>query len=153
MRNKIITAAIAMAAPGLLLGAMPASAATTFDKAPSTEATSFTDNVWEHSRKDDRRHYRNHRNGSQRNYYAAQQRRGYYGEPVNNRTRVWRGKDNRYYCKKENGTTGLLLGGAAGALAGHQIAGSGDRTLGALLGAAGGALLGRAIDLGDSRCN
>lgn len=145
MRNKIATAAMALAAPALMFGAMPASAAPSFDKAPKTQVA-HTESAWEHSKKD-RRYYRG---ASSRNYYAAP--RGYYGEPVNYRTRAWRGNDGRYYCKKENGTTGLLIGGAAGALAGHQIAGSGDRTLGALLGAAGGALLGRAIDLSDSKC-
>jgi hypothetical protein len=140
---------MALAAPALMFGAMPANAASSFDKAPNAQAASHTESAWEHSKKKDRRYYRN---GSSRNYYAAQPRRGYYGEPVNYRTRAWRGNDGRYYCKKENGTTGLLIGGAAGALAGHQIAGSGDRTLGALLGAAGGALLGRAIDLSDSHC-
>lgn len=147
MRNKIVTAAMALAAPALMFGAMPAGAASTFDKAPKIQAVSHTESAWEHSKKD-RRYYRG---APPRNYYSAQPRR-YYGEPVNYRTRAWRGNDGRYYCKKENGTTGLLIGGAAGALAGHQIAGSGDRTLGALLGAAGGALLGRAIDLSDSSC-
>ncbi|MET0587675.1 MAG: glycine zipper 2TM domain-containing protein [Novosphingobium sp.] len=146
MRNKIVTAAMALAAPALMFGAMPASAAPSFDKAPKSQVA-HTESVWEHGKK--HKHY--HRNYSERNYYAAP-RRAYYGEPVNYRTRAWRGNDGRYYCKKENGTTGLLIGGAAGALAGHQIAGSGDRTLGALLGAAGGALLGRAIDLSDSSC-
>lgn len=148
MRNMIATAAMALAAPALMFGAMPASAATSFNKAPKVETTSHTESAWEHSK---RKHHRHYRNYSERNYYAAP-RRAYYDEPVNYRTRAWRGDDGRYYCKKENGTTGLLIGGAAGALAGHEIAGSGDRTLGALLGAAGGALLGRAIDLSDSRC-
>ena len=149
MRNKIVTAAMALAAPALMFGAMPASAAPTFDKAPKAQ-TAHAEAAWEHSKKE-RRYYREGYRDGRRNYYSAP-RRAYYGEPVNYRTRAWRGNDGRYYCKKENGTTGLLIGGAAGALAGHQIAGSGDRTLGALLGAAGGALLGRAIDLSDSSC-
>ena len=69
-----------------------------------------------------------------------------------NGIRYWRGDDGRYYCRRSNGTTGLLIGGAAGALLGREIAGRGDRTLGAILGAAGGALLGREIDRGGSRC-
>ncbi len=71
-------------------------------------------------------------------------------ERVNRNTRVWRGDNGRYYCQKENGTTGLLIGGAVGGLAGHEIAK--DKTLGAILGAAGGALLGRAIDKSDAAC-
>lgn len=58
----------------------------------------------------------------------------------------WRGDDGRYYCRRDNGTTGLLIGGAAGAIAGSEIAGRGDRTVGAIIGGIGGALLGRSID-------
>ena len=80
--------------------------------------------------------------------------RGRYYEPrrITRSSQVWRGDDGRYYCRKKNGTTGLIIGGAAGALLGREIAGRGDRTLGAILGAAGGALLGREIDRGGSRC-
>jgi outer membrane lipoprotein SlyB len=65
--------------------------------------------------------------------------------------RTWRGRDGRYYCRKPNGTTGLIVGGAAGAIAGHQIAGRGDKTLGAIIGGAAGALLGREVERGLSR--
>ena len=67
-------------------------------------------------------------------------------------TRVWRGDDGRYYCRRDNGTTGLIIGAAVGGLAGREIAGRGDRTLGTILGAAGGALLGREIDRDNYRC-
>jgi outer membrane lipoprotein SlyB len=50
------------------------------------------------------------------------------------------------YCKKGNGTTGLVVGGAAGALAGRAIDTRGERTTGTILGAAVGALLGRHVD-------
>ena len=66
-------------------------------------------------------------------------------------TRIWRDGD-RYYCRRDDGTTGLLIGAAVGGLAGHEIAGRGDKTLGAILGAAGGALLGREIDRDNYRC-
>lgn len=72
--------------------------------------------------------------------------------PLHRKDRIWRGRDGRYYCKRDNGTTGLVIGAALGALAGHEIAGSGDRTLGAIIGAVGGGLLGRAIDRGDLKC-
>ena len=52
--------------------------------------------------------------------------------------RMWRGNDGRYYCKRDNGTTGLVIGAGVGALAGHHP-GRGDRTLGAILGGAVGA--------------
>jgi hypothetical protein len=79
-------------------------------------------------------------------------RHGRYYEPRPVREdEVWRGEDGRYYCRRGNGTTGLVIGAAAGALIGHQLAGD-DRTLGTVLGAAGGALLGREIDRGSLRC-
>ena len=56
---------------------------------------------------------------------------------------TWRGQDGRTYCKKPNGTTGLLVGGAAGVLAGRAIDRRGERTTGTVLGGALGALLGR----------
>ena len=65
---------------------------------------------------------------------------------------VWRGNDGRYYCRRDNGTTGLIIGGAAGALLGRELDGGRSRTLGTILGAAGGALLGREIDRGGARC-
>lgn len=67
-------------------------------------------------------------------------------------SRVWRGNDGRYYCKRDDGTTGLIIGAAVGGLAGNEIAGRGDKTLGIILGAAGGALLGREIDRSNYRC-
>ena len=66
-------------------------------------------------------------------------------------SRYWRGNDGRYRCKKSNGTTGLLVGGVAGALAGRAIDTRGDRATGPQRGAAGGALLGREVDRGGSR--
>lgn len=70
---------------------------------------------------------------------------------TDNGIRYWRGNDGRYRCKKSNGTTGLLIGGVAGALAGRAIDTRGDRTLGTVLGAAGGAVLGREVERGTSR--
>ncbi len=86
-----------------------------------------------------------HKKRKDRRYYARDERLG-------RDSRVWRGDDGRYYCKKDNGTTGLLIGGAVGGLAGHEIAGNGDKLLGTVLGAAGGALLGREIDRDKYRC-
>lgn len=62
------------------------------------------------------------------------------------RYKEWRGRDGRTYCRKSNGTTGLIVGGVGGALAGRAIDTRGDRATGTILGAAGGALLGKAID-------
>ncbi|MET0241599.1 MAG: glycine zipper 2TM domain-containing protein [Sphingobium sp.] len=65
--------------------------------------------------------------------------------------REWRGRDGRQYCRKSNGTTGLIVGGVGGALAGRAIDTRGNRTTGTVLGAAAGALLGKEIDSG-SKC-
>ena len=62
------------------------------------------------------------------------------------RGQTWRGSDGRLYCRKPNGTTGLVVGGAAGALAGRAIDNRGSRTTGTVLGAAVGALLGRHVE-------
>lgn len=60
--------------------------------------------------------------------------------------REWRGRDGRTYCRKSDGTTGLIVGGVGGALLGRTIDSRGDRTTGTLLGAAAGALIGKEID-------
>jgi hypothetical protein len=78
----------------------------------------------------------------------------YYDRSGNYVGPTWRGSDGRYYCRRTNGTTGLIVGGAAGAVVGHQLAGRGDRTLGTILGGAAGALIGREVQKGmeSRRC-
>ena len=78
---------------------------------------------------------------AQRRYY----RDGYYYGPT------WRGRDGRYYCRRSNGTTGLIVGGAAGALIGRELDGGRNRATGTILGAAAGALIGREVQRGSSR--
>lgn len=73
-------------------------------------------------------------------------------ERVNRNTRVWQGEDGRYYCRRSNGTTGLIIGAAGGALAGRAIDTRGERATGTILGAAAGALLGREIQRNRARC-
>lgn len=65
---------------------------------------------------------------------------------------VWRGRDGRYHCHRSDGTTGLIVGGAVGALIGRSLDDGRDRTAGTIVGLAGGALLGRAIDRGELHC-
>ena len=66
--------------------------------------------------------------------------------------RIYRGRDGRYYCRRSDGTTGLIVGGAAGAALGAVIAPGGSEVVGALIGGAAGAVLGREIDRGEVRC-
>ncbi|MBV8685823.1 MAG: glycine zipper 2TM domain-containing protein [Alphaproteobacteria bacterium] len=59
--------------------------------------------------------------------------------------RVWRDSHGRLRCRRGNGTVGLIVGGAGGALIGRAVDGGRNRTLGTVVGAAAGALAGREI--------
>lgn len=71
---------------------------------------------------------------------------GYY------RGRVWQDSHGRYRCKRPDGTVGLIVGGAGGALVGRAIDTRGERATGTILGAAAGALIGRKIDRSRVKC-
>jgi hypothetical protein len=58
---------------------------------------------------------------------------------------TWRDSQGRYRCRRSNGTTGLIVGGAAGALIGRSVDGGRNRTTGTIVGAVAGALVGREI--------
>jgi hypothetical protein len=66
--------------------------------------------------------------------------------------RIYRGSDNRYYCDRDDGTTGLIIGGVAGAVLGNIITPGESKVLGTIIGGGAGALIGRAIDDGDIVC-
>ena len=69
--------------------------------------------------------------------------------------RVYRGRDGRYYCRRSDGTTGLIVGGIAGGVLGNIIAPGDSKTIGTLLGALGGAAVGAGVSQGrgnDFRC-
>jgi hypothetical protein len=114
-------------------------------------------------------------------YYDARQRdrSGYRGGPDDNRyatdydasryyrddpryqerrlgsdDQVYRGSDGRYYCKRSDGTTGLIVGAAAGGILGNVIDGGRHRVGGTLIGGALGAILGKSVDQNSSdiRC-
>jgi len=65
---------------------------------------------------------------------------------------MWRARDGRYYCRRDNGTTGLIIGAAGEAVLGNAATSRYKRTTGTLVGAALGALLGREIDRNQLRC-
>ncbi len=75
----------------------------------------------------------------------------YYDNQGNYNGPIWRGQDGRRYCRRSNGTIGLVVGGAAGAFLGRAIDTRGSRTTGTILGAAAGALIGREIQRSRSR--
>ena len=84
------------------------------------------------------------------NYYRDDPR--YRETQLSNNDRVYVGQDGRYYCRRSDGTTGLIVGGIAGGVLGSIIAPGGSKTLGTILGAAGGAAAGTAIDRSKVRC-
>jgi hypothetical protein len=90
-----------------------------------------------------------------RGYYAERYYRGgngYAPVRVTRQTRVYRGNDNRYYCRRSDGTTGLIVGAALGGVIGNQLDRGGSNLLGTLLGAGAGGLLGREVDRGGVSC-
>ena len=91
----------------------------------------------------------------QSTYYADRYYRdGRYYQPrrLGRNDRIYVGSDHRYYCRRSDGTTGLIIGGLSGAVIGNSLASGGSRTLGALLGGTAGALLGQSIDRGQVVC-
>lgn len=73
------------------------------------------------------------------------QNSGYY------QGKTWQDSQGRTRCRRSNGTTGLIVGAAGGALIGRAIDTRGERTTGTVLGAAAGALLGRHVERSRSR--
>ena len=66
---------------------------------------------------------------------------------------VYRGADGRYYCRRSDGTTGLVIGAGVGALLGRGIDTRGERTTGTVVGGVLGALVGREVERNsDMRC-
>ena len=84
-------------------------------------------------------------------YYRDSPR--YQERQLTENDRVYRGSDGRYYCRRNDGTTGLLIGAVAGGILGNIIAPGDSKTLGTVLGAGGGAVAGAAIgSSGNMRC-
>ena len=84
-------------------------------------------------------------------YYRDDPR--YVERPLTADDRVYRGSDGRYYCRRSDGTTGLVIGAGAGALLGRAIDGGRSRTGGTIVGGVLGALIGREVERSsDLRC-
>ncbi len=82
-------------------------------------------------------------------YYADDYYRDgrYYRERrLSANDRIYRGRDGRYYCRRNDGTTGLIIGAGVGALVGNQLDGGRSSTLGTILGAIAGGAIGREVD-------
>src|SRR6478736_107899 len=126
MKTLFRIGALALAAAGMAVSAVPADA--------RDYPQGYAQN-WQQSRD-----YRD-RYGYDTRYYG----RGYHSESLTRNTRTWRGDDGRYYCRKNDGTTGLIVGAAAGALLGHAVDGGYNHTLGTVIGGVVGALLGKSV--------
>lgn len=134
MLKKIILGVAAVSATAV---ALPASA----------EARGYRDRYYSRS-------YQNYDPYYRGSYYNEGYRdRAYYGRSYGYRDRYY---GRRSYRRCGSGTTGAIIGGAAGALLGREVARSsgrgyyryrrgGNGTVGALIGGAAGALIGREI--------
>jgi hypothetical protein len=87
--------------------------------------------------------------------YCRRDDRRYRPRRLGKTDRIYRDSDNRYYCyycRRDDGTTGLIVVGISGGVLGHIIAPGGSKTLGTIIGTGAGALIGRAVDAGDIVC-
>nr|WP_166179126.1 glycine zipper 2TM domain-containing protein [Altererythrobacter segetis] len=128
MKTLFRTSALALAAAGMAVSAVPAQAQDYYGRHSYSQ------------------HHHRDRYGYDTRYYG----RDYRSEPVYRNTRTWRGNDGRYYCRKKDGTTGLIIGAAAGALLGRAVDGGYNHTTGTILGGVVGALLGKKVAQGSS---
>ncbi|KQN29011.1 MULTISPECIES: glycine zipper 2TM domain-containing protein [unclassified Sphingomonas] len=94
---------------------------------------------------------RNWRGDNDRNWDPSRsyQNGNYRERRLSRNDRIYRGRDGRAYCKRNDGTTGLVIGALGGGVLANLIGGG---TLGTLAGAGGGALLGRSVDRGNVKC-
>lgn len=88
-----------------------------------------------------------------RGYYAENYYRGGYRPiRVDRNTRIYRGYNGNYYCRRNDGTTGLIVGAALGGVLGNSLDHGGSNLLGTLLGAGVGGAIGNSIDRGNVTC-
>lgn len=143
-QNMLKVAAISMIAGGAAL-ATPASAAVT--SAPTPVASTFFGDMATTASETVSNDY--HRRYKKRNRYYSNSR---YNRGYNSRYDRNRNYRNRNYYRCDKGNGGLAIGAVVGGLAGHEIAGRGDRTLGTIIGAGVGAIAGREIDRSNDGC-
>jgi hypothetical protein len=76
----------------------------------------------------------------------------YRGASVRGSQPYWWGSNGQVYCRRQDGTAGLVVGALAGGTLGNMIAKQGDKTLGSVIGGTLGAVLGNEIAKGNARC-
>ena len=87
-------------------------------------------------------------------YYADRYYRDdprYRERRLSRNDRIYRGENGNYYCRRSDGTTGLIVGGIAGGVLGSAIAPGGSGILGALIGGGLGAAAGSSVDRNSNR--
>jgi hypothetical protein len=159
MKSLILAAAmVAVAAPAAPALAKPDKAAKEYRKDVRKAQKAYHKDVrkaerdWRKSRNYDWNRYES---GQDRYYADRYYRSGSYypTRRLGADDRIYRGSNGQYYCRRPDGTTGLIIGGLAGGLLGNLIAPGDSKTLATILGAAGGAVAGRAIDRNNVRCD
>ena len=172
--RKTILALMLATAPVLALSAAPAAAQTRADEIRWQEAQRRFDNERaiyerERARYEDARRYGRGGYGRGEGYDDRYSWRGgsadwdayrYYRDDPRYEERalsandeVYRGSDGRYYCRRSDGTTGLVVGAGVGALVGRGIDGGRNRAGGTIVGGVVGALIGREVERSsDMRC-
>ena len=95
-----------------------------------------------------------HKNKHRDQHDSLYDDRGRYFEPrrLSNDDRIWRGDDGRYYCRRDNGTPGLLVGGSVDNMVDRRYRDGRERTVGSILEATGSVLFGREINRGGLKC-
>jgi Ni/Co efflux regulator RcnB len=137
---------------------------------PTVPAAADDDRRGKHDNRRDKHENRGNKQNRQQDYrnydynrpdprYGSYQANRYYVDNSRYQTRrlgpndrVYRGQDNRYYCRRSDGTTGLIIGGLGGGVLGNLIAPNGSKTLGSLIGGGLGAVLGNSIDRNNVTC-
>ncbi|MES3099628.1 hypothetical protein [Sphingomonas faeni] len=147
MKKHLIAAlmSVAVAAPAMLPTA--ATAQRYDDRRNNNDRRDRDDRRFNNDRRGNDRNWR----GDDRNWDPSNSyREGKYSERrLSRNDRIYRGRDGRAYCKRNDGTTGLVIGALGGGALANLIGGG---TLGTLAGAGGGALLGRSVDRGNVKC-
>ena len=147
MKKHLIAAlmSVAVAAPAVLPTA--ATAQRYDDRRDNNDRRDRDDRRYDNDRRGNDRNWR----GDDRNWDPSNSYRdGKYRERrLSRNDRIYRGRDGRAYCKRNDGTTGLVIGALGGGALANLIGGG---TLGTLAGAGGGALLGRSVDRGNVKC-
>lgn len=114
-----------------------------------------SDGYYEHPPRDWRSYDHNRPDPSYGGYDASRYHRDrldYRERRLGPNDRIYRGNDGRYYCRRDDGTTGLIIGAIAGGVLGNVIAPGRSERLATILGMLAGGLIGHEIDRDNIRC-